>query len=223
MTSISDRISSLIKQKGISARALEQRIGCSNGVISRCISKGTDISSQWVSKIIESFDELNAEWLLTGRGNMLKEEPATGNHPVPTAHHAPEGGNIGIPLIPLSAMAGSFTDEASFMEYECERYVVPIFKGADFLIPVKGDSMQPTYFSGDLVACKRVPLDDIFFQWGKTYVLDTRQGPLIKRIKPGADDSHVLVVSDNAAYEPFQLDKSQFHGIALVMGIIRIE
>lgn len=50
MTNISDRIAILIKEKGISTRALEQAIGCSNGVISRCISKGTDISSLWVSK-----------------------------------------------------------------------------------------------------------------------------------------------------------------------------
>ena len=59
MTNISDRIAILIKEKGISTRALEQAIGCSNGVISRCISKGTDISSLWVSKIIEIHNDIN--------------------------------------------------------------------------------------------------------------------------------------------------------------------
>jgi phage repressor protein C with HTH and peptisase S24 domain len=51
-------------------------------------------------------------------------------------------------------MAGAFTEETAVMEFECERYVIPAFKGADFLIQVKGDSMQPTYYSGDLVACQ---------------------------------------------------------------------
>lgn len=59
------------------------------------------------------------------------------------AHSAPENSPEGIPLIPLSAMAGAFTGETSVMEYECERYVIPAFKGADFLIQVKGDSMRP--------------------------------------------------------------------------------
>ena len=131
--------------------------------------------------------------------------------------------NEGIPLIPISAMAGIFTGDTSVMEYECERYVIPDFKGADFLIRVKGDSMQPTYYSGDLVACQRVPLDALFFQWNKTYVLDTVQGPLIKRVKRGSDDNHVLIVSDNTDYEPFELSKDQFHGVALVRGLVRLE
>lgn len=131
--------------------------------------------------------------------------------------------NEGIPLLPLSAMAGAFTGETSVMEYECERYVIPAFKGADFLVQVKGDSMQPTYYSGDLVACQRVPLSDLFFQWNKTYVLDTVQGPLIKRVRRGSDDDHLLIVSDNAAYEPFELSRDQFHGVALVRGLVRLE
>ena len=140
-----------------------------------------------------------------------------------TALHVPSNSNEGIPLIPLSAMAGAFTGDTSVMEYECERYVIPAFKGADFLIQVKGDSMQPTYYSGDLVACERVPLNDIFFQWNKTYVLDTKQGPLIKRIMPGSDNEHILIVSDKNNYPPFELSKDQFYGVALVRGIVRLE
>lgn len=72
MADISDRIALFIKTKGLSIRSLEQQIGCSNGVIARCINKGTDISSLWVSKIIEKNEELDALWLLTGKGSMLR-------------------------------------------------------------------------------------------------------------------------------------------------------
>ena len=135
----------------------------------------------------------------------------------------PEGSIEGIPLIPTSAMAGAFTSDISFMEYECEHYIIPDFKGADFLIRVKGDSMQPTYYSGDLVACQKIPMNDIFFQWNKTYVLDTNQGAIIKRVLPGKDDDHICIVSDNENYPPFELAKSYLHAIALVRGIIRLE
>lgn len=76
---ISDRIAILIKEKGISIRALEQAIGCSNGVISRCINKGTDISSLWVSKIIETYSDIDSTWLLTGKGDMLKTKRTPSN------------------------------------------------------------------------------------------------------------------------------------------------
>ena len=129
----------------------------------------------------------------------------------------------GIPLIPFSAMAGALKGEQSVLEYECERYVVPAFAGADFLMPVKGDSMSPTYLSGDIVACQRVPMSDLFFQWNKPYVLDTKQGAIIKRIKPGSDKEHVLIVSDNPKYDPFELTYSEIYAVALVIGIIRLE
>ncbi len=140
---------------------------------------------------------------------------------LPAAHPATEPG-AGIPLIPINAMAGVFTGEQSVLELECERYVVPAFKDAEFLITVKGSSMIPKYYSGDIVACKRMPLDT-FFQWNKVYVLDTEQGPLIKRVKKGATDETLSIFSDNPDYEPFELPRTKIYHIALVVGVIRLE
>lgn len=137
--------------------------------------------------------------------------------------HQATNNHDGIPLIPFSAMAGALTGENSVLEYECERYIVPAFNGADFLISVKGNSMTPTYISGDIVACQRVPMTSLFFQWNKPYVLDTAQGALIKRIKPGHDKQHILIVSDNEQYDPFELPYSEIYAVALVIGIIRLE
>ena len=130
---------------------------------------------------------------------------------------------IGLPLIPMSAMAGFANGSKEILELECERYVVPNFRGADYLITVKGSSMYPKYNSGDIVACKKLNINDIFFQWNKVYVIDTDQGPLIKRIKKGTDDQHILAVSENADFDPFELHVSKIYSIALVVGCIRME
>lgn len=71
MEKISDRLLEVLNNENISARSLEQRIGASHGVISRCISKGTDISSIWVSKIITIYPRYSAKWMLTGAGPMM--------------------------------------------------------------------------------------------------------------------------------------------------------
>jgi phage repressor protein C with HTH and peptisase S24 domain len=179
--------------------------------------------STWIKR--ESFDielifskceGISAQWLLTGNGEMLKDDKRE-------VAHQTENPKEGIPLIPFSAMAGALTGEQSALEYECERYVVPAFHNADFLMPVKGNSMTPTYISGDIVACQRVPMTDIFFQWNKPYVLDTSQGAIIKRIKPGSDKDHVLIVSDNKEYDPFELPYKDIYAVALVIGLIRLE
>lgn len=178
--------------------------------------------------------EISYEWMLTGQGEMLKqavETPKSTPTPVEalpiesklTAIKLPRNTREGIPLISTEAWAGGFMGDVQVLEYECERYVVPMFDGADFLIPIKGSSMYPKYSSGDVVACKKLESWS-FFQWGKVYLITTSQGPIIKRICEGIDDEHVLIVSDNEArYSPFQLHRSEIIELSIVLGVIRME
>lgn len=217
---IKQNILRYLSKKGVSAYVFYKESGVTRGVL----QQNNGISEDNLARFLVYASDVNLEWLLTGEGAMLKGEVVSHDtrEDLPIAHQTSTPGK-GIPLIPFEAMAGAFTGEMSVMDYECEHYVVPAFQGADFLIPVKGDSMVPRYLSGDLVACQRVPLSDIFFQWGKTYILDTNQGPLIKRIKPGSDRYHILIVSENTDYPPFELPIDAINGVALVIGLIRLE
>ena len=237
---VKDRIKAYCKAEKMTVSAFEDSIGASNGYVN-AISKSIGIDK--LNTIVEKFSNLNIEWLLTGRGEMLKTNRTSVEHTpskdqseqhkdtknptykqeksTPIARLASAPGE-GIPLIPFEAMAGALTAEQTVLEYECERYVVPAFSGADFLMPVKGDSMLPTYKSGDLVACKRVPMSERFFQWNKAYVVDTNQGALIKRIKP-AGKGHLYLISDNKDYDPIELPASSIYAVALVIGVIRLE
>lgn len=193
--------------------------------------------STWLAR--DSFDydllfakceNISPEWLLTGNGDMLKStakhEPTSApQRPAVTIYPAKhiDDGQQGIPLIPFSAMAGALRGEIQVCEYECEHYIVPEFKTANFLITINGDSMLPTYKSGDIVACQREAMTSVFFQWNRPYVLDTAQGAILKRIRPGSDKEHILIVSDNPAYIPFELPLSEIYSVALVIGFIRLE
>ena len=199
-----------IKKKNLSKTDFYKITGLSNGFL----DKGGSVTSSNLETILKFFPELSADWLITGEGPMLRSD-------LPAAHPASMPGE-GIPLIPINAMAGVFMGEQVVLELECDRYVVPAFKDAEFLITVKGSSMIPKYYSGDIVACKRMPLDT-FFQWNKVYVLDTEQGPLIKRVKKGTSDDTITIFSDNPSYEPFELPRTKIYHIALVVGVIRLE
>lgn len=222
---IKERIFDFLEYKGIKKVDFFEATG-----IEPSNFKGKNKTSQpggdMLVKILTSYPELSANWLMTGRGEMLieptKENGENFSKNLPTAHQSASPSE-GIPLIPFSAMAGAMKGELSVLEYECERYVVPAFKDADFLMPVTGNSMLPTYISGDILACKRVPMSGLFFQWNKPYILDTTQGAIIKRIKPGSDRQHVLIVSDNKEYDPYELPYTEIHAVALVIGIIRLE
>ena len=204
-----------LSKKDVSAYEFYNKSGVTRGIL----TQNNGISEDNLARFLAYAPDVNIEWLLTGKGDMLRrDQQAPLDNPTTTA-----GTKEGIPLIPLSAMAGALTGERTVLEYECERYVIPAFSGADFLMPVKGNSMMPTYISGDIVACQRVPMTDMFFQWNKPYVLDTSQGAIIKRIKPGSDKQHVLIVSDNKEYDSFELSYSDIYAVALVIGRIRLE
>lgn len=204
----------IIELEEINKNQFYIKTGLSNGFL----DKVKDIGGTKIEQILKVFPNISPEWLLTGQEPMLRSEskrPAL----------IPSDGNQGIPLIPIDAMAGFGSGDIRVMNYEVSRYVVPEFEELDveFMIRVKGSSMYPKYNSGDIVACKHLSLADIFFQWNKVYVLDTDQGALIKRVKKGSDKEHILLVSDNESYDPFEIHLNQVHAIAIVMGVIRME
>lgn len=214
---IKQRILSFAETLGISKREFYSQIGVSRGTLESKSSITEDVMARFIAR----FPQVSPSWLLTGNGNMILPTQNKDTKELPVAHHTDS--KEGIPLIPINAMAGAFTEDQQIMEYECERFIIPTFKGADFLIGVKGTSMYPRFNSGDIVACKRLNLQNLFFQWNKVYVLDTDQGPLIKRIKLGTDKDHVTIVSDNKEYEPFELAIDHIYHVALVIGVIRVE
>lgn len=199
-----------------------KKVGISSSMMNEILKNRSKVGLKVIQNTVNTFPGYSLDWLIKGNGKMRED------FKIPQLHNDPNEEWIlktyGIPLIPIEAMAGFGTGEtAMIMEYESERFLVPTFRGADYLISIKGSSMYPKYNSGDIVACKNLSLTDIFFQWNKVYVLDTVQGALIKRIKKGSDDNHILIVSDNEKYDPFELHISQINAIAIVMGVIRLE
>lgn len=169
--------------------------------------------------IITKCNNIDANWLLTGEGEMLKSE----NTKTETSK---EESVKGIPLVNATAIGGYGNNVFSFEERDVkDYYVIPKFKHkqVDFMIEVEGSSMYPKYNSGDVVAC-RIIKERNFIQWNKTHVIATReQGIIIKRIKPSDAPNSLLMVSDNESYDPFNVPEEEIEGLAIVVGVIRLE
>lgn len=203
-------IALILKDLGIKAPTFAKEIGVLYSRVQDVQSgKVKKISSDLADKIIHRYPKFDLSWLLSGEGSPYSEEIA---EPKPQ----------GIPLLPYMAMAGALTGDIPGVTLRsCERFVLPNIQ-ADFLMMVQGDSMEPTYRPGDIVACRFVR-EPRFIQWHRAYVIDSEQGPLIKRLEKGSDESKVTFVSENQKYTPFELDKAEVRNIALVVELIRAE
>lgn len=67
-----DRINRILENYNLSSAQFAEKIGVQRSSISHIISGRNKPSYDFIVKIIEHFSDLNPEWLLTGKGNMLK-------------------------------------------------------------------------------------------------------------------------------------------------------
>ena len=127
-----------------------------------------------------------------------------------------------VPLLPTSARGGLIGDFAeAIQEYQCERVISPV-KGATLAMTVTGDSMSPEYPSGSTVLMKKID-EEVFVEWGEVYVLDTTNGPVIKRIRKTPDPHVVECVSINPGYQPYTLDCRYINGWYRVLMVMSIK
>lgn len=125
-------------------------------------------------------------------------------------------------VIPTGARAGTLAEFAdSVAQYDCERMVTPV-KGADYAIQVTGDSMSPEYPSGSVVLIKRIN-EKAFVEWGKTYVLDTENGAVIKNIRRTDNPEVIECVSLNPAYQPFTMETKYINGWYRVLMVLSLK
>ena len=202
--------------------------------------------SAWVARntfdselIYTQCSDISADWLLTGKGEMLKNNDntplssptsskieATNDHEAIPFAEAARNGLSPIPLVTQTAAAGFGNANFSIEERDVkEYYVIPKFKycKVDFMIEVSGLSMYPHFNSGDVIACS-ILRNTQFIQWNKCHVIATReQGILVKRLMPGDDMQHLRAVSDNKEYPPFDIPVDEITGIALVVGSVSLE
>lgn len=70
---MNDRLKQFIDYLNISTRKFEQNISASNGQIAKFLTKNTTIQSDILLKIFDKYPELSAEWLMRGKGEMLRQ------------------------------------------------------------------------------------------------------------------------------------------------------
>lgn len=199
----------IFKEIGVSEKDIAEKLGYTKSSFSQIVNGKVPLSDKFIKKISSLDENINFDWVLSGEGNMFKT-----NDNNMTNQNEPES----VYLLPVSAHGGTLSEFVlSVKERDCEKIISPI-KDADFAISVYGDSMAPEYPSGSQVLIKRID-EKAFIDWGKTYVLDTCNGVVIKKIFPPDDKSSdkLKCVSTNPEYPPFDVKMIHIYGIYKVM------
>lgn len=225
MNTTIERISKIADIEGIKLTNLETKIGASKGVLTRALSQKTDIQSKWITRLVENYPNYDAGWILTGKGDMLKEGEQTQLYKLRgdrTLKHQL------IPLYDLEASAGLvqlFQDSNSVTPIDT--ISIPNLPKCDGALYVVGDSMYPLLKSGDIVMYKQVhDLPNDFF-WGEMYLvhidMDGDTYTTVKYIQRSEiGPEHIKLVSYNQHHSPKDIHLSRIRAAALVKASVRV-
>ena len=221
---IANRVRELIAEAMCSDAMYAKRIGIDPGNFHKKLIGIQKWTINDVKKIC-STDNVSKEWLVGGIGearpnNEYKPEMALlPSDFTPTTNEQSDEQTSTKPRIPTVAMAGPLSEYIDgIRRRDCEELpTIHQMPSYDFTIIIKGNSMEPKYEGGDEIACKQV-FD--YIEWGKTYVVSTRDGALLKRLYDAGDK--IRCVSYNTEeYPDFYIEKSSDLKFYKIVGLIR--
>lgn len=224
----------------MSVRAFENEADIKYSTISAAIKRGTELNTSTLLKIIDTYEDINIDWLMTGEGPMLKEEEDSEEFiPTPKTNRAKDNSreiasshpdftytdndnNGKVPIITELGFALFDRDNMEGVKVE-DYYYIKEFRNADFMLRLTGDTMYPRYKSGDLLACREIQMQT-FWQWGKVHaVLTCNQGLIIRRVMPGDNSKVILMKADNPSYPDCRILLEEILTSAIVIGSISMD
>lgn len=196
-----EEVKKILKSYGVTQNDLAEKFGTSPQNISGRLQK-EDISSGFIQEI-----------------SRLARIPLSAFFPGAEAASFQERTNEphSVPLLPIFAQAGHLSGwSESVMDTDCEQVISPVH-GVDIAVHIYGESMYPDIPNGSVVYVKKV--SGRIIDYGKPYILDTVDGPLLKYVAPGHDDGFVKCISANhdAMYAPFEVSKTDIIGMYRVV------
>ena len=227
MINLGERLKMLCLNEGTTPTELERLIGASKGVISRAVSRGTNVNSKWLIAIAEHYPEWSVEWLLTGKGKSLKNEHE--NDLIFEAAYTKAKEELAPEI--------SYTEGVPYYDemFECgfNELVAPGSENPEYLIKMpgyekathlrnsSGHSMEPEINNGDIIAMRRIE-DFSFLTFGDIYGIITTNGlRTIKRIGRSADPKCYRLIPTNKEYDEQDIPKDMILIVYRVMGAMK--
>lgn len=222
ISTIKDRILTFLEFEGIKKADFYSTTGISDSNF-----KGKNLSSQLggdaIVKVLTSYPNLSADWLLTGAGSMLKDNLSdiktideADSSFMPTTSMSP---SVGTPYYDVDFIGGFDEVFNSQVNMPATNIVIRGFEKASLWCNVTGHSMEPKINHGDIIALRQCTLNDI--QYGEIYavVLDTIRTIKILRRSPDPDKLRFIPINTED-YDEQEFDKSRIMNVFEVIGSI---
>lgn len=203
---IGERIKKLLDYKGVTPYTVSINTGVSQATMSRIIKNSTAKPSNGTIEVLAKYFNTTPDWILTGRGEMIKETPET----LINSHRIRY-------WVDVDATAGGVTQFDDMMSSQYIDLAITEFRDCTDAVNLYGDSMLPLYKSGQIIILKE--WKESFIDYGNVYLVVTKKGNrMVKYLRKGSDADHVLCVSENKEFDSFEILMDDILRLYLVKG-----
>jgi phage repressor protein C with HTH and peptisase S24 domain len=223
-----ERIKQYIDLKGITNQNFEKKVGFSNGAFASQLKNKRTIGVDKLENILIEFADINTEWLLTGKGSMLKDNLSSFNQPSLNSAHEEKK------LIPFyDGVVTAGMQETAILDPTHESVEMidagDWFRDATAAMRVHGDSMYPEYKSGSIAALREVQNKRLVV-YGQDYLIETTEYRVIKRLQKSDLPQNWLACSVNEEkyessgrliHEPFDVHIDDVKRLYQVLGNVK--
>lgn len=221
---VKERLIEFLKSKKISQAKFAKAIGVSTGYVNAI---RVSIQPDKLASIASCYPSLNIDWLLTGQGDMLRDNPIQSNAKIVDSIF------IDVPFIPIRARAGYLAGYGD-QQYINEMPTIPVitdrtFHGKYICFEVEGDSMddggRAAIWDGDIILGREIKKD--LWQYklhiNKWYfIIVHKEGIMVKQIVDHDLETGIITChSLNPLYgEDFELNLNDIHELYNVIKIV---
>ena len=220
-SSIKQKILLYLTNRGVSAYEFYKNSGVTRGVL----SQNNGITEENIARFLAYAPDINAEWLLRGEGDMLKQDFSISQEKIEKNSDSSEisssisfDPSIGSPFYDVDFIGGFDEIFNSQTAVPACNIVVPGFEKASLWCNVTGHSMEPKICHGDIIALHECNVQDI--QYGEIYAVVLDSFRTIKILRKGTTSDVMRYVPINPDFDDQEFPVSRILRIFEVLGSI---
>lgn len=201
-----ERLEKVIEWAGLSTHAFAMKIGMKRSEnLYRIMRNKENVSIKLAMLILESYPQINRNWLIYGEGDMIVERT--------------EEYNIR-ERIPFYSHALDKTIEGTSNMKSVYNLYLPMFKDADLAINISDKAMEPVIPMGATMIMKKQTSDIIIY--GQIYYIETKDMSMVRILRKSdvANDEVVLEVANTKHYDNIAIKRDRIVNLYLVCGTI---
>ena len=214
-----ERLKQFRQKLGLTQKELAEKLGFKWYKIKDMESNKQKITYE-IAKELEKLFSINPDWLLTGEGEMYKNNKVQ-------IFDSKNGIEVNYyPDVYASAGYGAVNTIIEPQKVTLSKFIIDSFKIINpkrvDLIHIYGDSMEPVFQNGDIAVVERI--DDISeVRNGDTIIANIDGDLFIKKIEKIPFQNAIILKSTNSLYKDIIVkDFNKFKVVAIVRGKFRI-